>query len=68
MEVKNNMENKNEVKGIFETPEAKKVGLDEINDAEAVGGSYAEAVVGGVASGVSGAIVTVMIPGPGIPG
>nr|WP_288977898.1 hypothetical protein [uncultured Blautia sp.] len=57
-----------ETKGIFETPEAKKIGAEEINDTQITGGSYAETVVGSVASGVSGAIVTVMIPGPGIPG
>lgn len=54
------------VKGAFESPEFQTLGDDELGDV--AGGGYAEAVASGVASGVAGAIVTSMIPGPGIPG
>ena len=49
-------------------PEAKKIRTDELEETQIAGGSMGEAVASGVASGVSCGIVTVMIPGPGIPG
>lgn len=54
------------VKGTFESPEFQNLGDDELGDV--AGGGVVEAVASGVASGVAGAIVTSMIPGPGIPG
>ena len=59
---------KDELKGVFEVPEAKKIRTDELEETQIAGGSMGEAVDSGVASGVSCGIVTVMIPGPGIPG
>lgn len=62
----------NQIKGIFEEPEIKKLGVEELSELEVSGGSYGEAVVegvaSGVASGVAAGIVGIMVPGPGIPG
>lgn len=57
-----------EIKGVFEVPEAKRIGTDELEETQMAGGSIVESVASGVASGVSCGIVTVMIPGPGVPG
>lgn len=58
----------NQIKGIFEEPEIKKLGVEELSELKVSGGSYVETVVETVVGGVVSGIIGVMIPGPVIPG